>query len=55
MASNIKLPNNSVLKIHENTFHFIDRFEELVFVKSSRPSSSDIGKLFFTSAPKWVD
>ena len=50
-----KLPEKSALNVKKNTFNFIDSFEGLYIDKNISITSTEIGKAFFASCPKWVE
>lgn len=50
-----KLPDKSVLNDTKKTFNYIDSFDGLYIDKDLSITSTDIGKAFFTSGPKWVE
>jgi len=50
-----KLPEKSVLNDKKKTFNYIDSFEGLYIDKDISVTSTEIGKAFFASGPKWVE
>jgi len=50
-----KLPEKSVLNDKKKTFNYIDSFEGLYIDKNVSVTSTEIGKAFFVSGPKWVE
>jgi hypothetical protein len=49
------LPEKSALNDENKTFNYMDSFEGLYIDKDIRVTSTDIGKAFFASGPKWVE
>jgi len=49
------LPDNSILKIDEKSFDYIDSFQGDFADKNGSITSTEIGKSFFASSPKWID
>lgn len=50
-----ELPLNSMLRAFEEKYDSIDSFLGKVSAGEKSLTSTEIGKAFFTSAPKWVD
>ncbi len=48
------LPENSIVK-SESSFEFIDGFKGRFVDKNNEINIQTIGKLFFTTGPKWID
>ncbi|MBL0292749.1 MAG: DUF2867 domain-containing protein [Saprospiraceae bacterium] len=49
------LPVKSILKTVENQFDYVDSFQGNFVDKNGNIGSTEIGKYFFESGPKWVD
>lgn len=49
------LPNKSLLKTGGNVYDYVDSFQGDFVDKNGIISSTEIGKSFFASSPKWVD
>ena len=49
------LPDNSLLNSNDKKYDYLDSFEGTVVDKENKLKSADLGKAFFSSAPKWVD
>lgn len=49
------IPNLSILKKDEKSFHYIDSFQSQCVTKQTDCDISSIGKLFLSSSPKWAD
>ncbi len=49
------LPVKSILKTDENQFDYVDSFQGNFVDKNGNIGSTEIGKYFFESGPKWVD
>src|SRR5690554_2328935 len=50
-----KIPEYSIMKNDENSFHYIDSFQsENIIIRTDNDVIS-IGRLFLTSGPKWAD
>lgn len=50
-----KIPEDSILKKHEKSFHYIDSFQSQNLIMSTDNDVISIGRLFLTSGPKWAD
>lgn len=50
-----KIPDYSILKKNEKSFHYIDSFQSDSLTIGSDNDVISIGKLFLTSGPKWAD
>jgi hypothetical protein len=48
------LPDNSLLFRTRNKYDYVDSFQGLIIDKKNKLNSTDIGKAFFSSAPKWI-
>lgn len=55
MVTTSKIPNNSILKSSENSFDYIDSYQKSFKDETDKIDSTKIGKMFFTSGPKWID
>ncbi|MDF1613231.1 DUF2867 domain-containing protein [Stygiobacter electus] len=53
--SKTRLPNGSILKSEEKSFGYLDSFQGVFFDKGNFVSISEIGRLFFSSVPNWVE
>ncbi|POS02025.1 uncharacterized protein DUF2867 [Flavobacterium croceum DSM 17960] len=53
--SKAKLPDKSLLKIDEKSYDYIDSFQGNFIDKNGNIDITKIGKLFFSSGPKWID
>ena len=49
------LPDKSILKADEKEFDYIDSFQGYFVDKDGIVDSTEIGKSFFASGPKWID
>jgi hypothetical protein len=49
-----KLPDNSILKNSETKYNYVDSFQGTLSDNKNSVNSTDIGKAFFSSGPKWV-
>jgi len=49
------LPEKSILKSEETMYDYIDSYHGDFNDKNGKITSTEIGKLFFTSSPEWVD
>lgn len=49
------LPDQSRLKPAEQAYHYIDSFEGAFADRKIEVSSTDVGRAFFMSAPKWIN
>jgi hypothetical protein len=49
------LPNGSILKSEEKSFGYLDSFQRDFFDRGNFVSISEIGRLFFSSVPDWVE
>ena len=50
-----KIPEYSIMKNDENSFHYIDSFQSQNISISADYDVISLGKLFLTSGPKWAD
>lgn len=50
-----KLPNNSILKKNIKKYDYIDSYQGELIDNEKNVSSTEIGKAFFTSVPKWAE
>ena len=48
------LPNNSILNTPNKEYGYVDSFQGVINDNENKFSSTDIGKAFFSSGPKWV-
>ena len=55
MVTSSKIPNSSTLKSDENSFDYVDSYQNLFLDETDRIDITKIGKLFFASGPKWID
>lgn len=55
MVMTSEIPNNSILKSDENSFDYIDSYQKYFKDETGKIDSTKIGKMFFTSSPKWID
>lgn len=53
--SKTRLPNGSILKSEEKSFGYLDSFQGVFFDKKNFVSIFEIGRLFFSSVPDWVE
>ncbi|MBX3254646.1 MAG: DUF2867 domain-containing protein [Chitinophagaceae bacterium] len=49
------LPDKSLLNQTYKKYDYVDSFQGLIIDKENKLRSTDIGKAFFSSAPKWID
>lgn len=49
------LPDKSILKTDEKQFDYVDSFQGNFVDKNGIIGSTEIGKSFFASGPKWID
>ena len=49
------LPENSLLKTNNMAYDYVDSFQEPFIDKFQKIGTTEIGKLFFSSGPKWID
>ncbi len=49
-----KLPDNSILKNSEIRYDYVDSFQGTISDDKNILISTDIGKAFFSSGPKWI-
>ena len=49
------LPDKSLLKIDEKSYDYIDSFQGHFIDKYQKIGTTEIGKSFFLSGPKWID
>jgi hypothetical protein len=49
------LPDHSILKQSGNTYDFVDSYQSSFYDKEQTIGAAQIGKLFFTSGPKWIE
>ncbi len=49
------LPNHSLLNSSGNTFDYVDSFQASLYDHGNKFTSTDIGRAFFSSGPKWVE
>lgn len=50
-----KLPERSALNIKKNAFSYMESFESLYIDQNTSITSTEIGKAFFASCPKWAE
>lgn len=50
-----KIPDYSILKKDEKSFHYIDSFQSQNLIIRNDNDVINIGRLFLTSGPKWAD
>ena len=50
-----ELPENSLLKTDNVTYDYIDSFQGQFIDKFQKIGTTEIGKSFFSSGPKWID
>jgi hypothetical protein len=50
-----ELPENSLLKTNSMTYDYVDSFQGQFNDKFQKIGTTEIGKLFFSSGPKWID
>lgn len=50
-----ELPNKSILQMDKKYFDYIDSFQGEFIDKNEIIGSTEIGKLFFTCGPKWIE
>lgn len=50
-----KLPVNSLLNKRNNMYDYIDSFESVFIDNEKKVKPADVGKLFFSGGPKWID
>lgn len=50
-----EIPKNSLLKNNNITYDYIDSFKGQFYDKFQKIGTTEIGKLFFSSSPKWID
>ncbi|MFA5210601.1 MAG: DUF2867 domain-containing protein [Proteiniphilum sp.] len=50
-----KIPEYSIMKNDENSFHYIDSFQSENLIIRTDNDVISIGRLFLTSGPKWAD
>jgi hypothetical protein len=48
------LPDNSLLNQTDKKYDYVDSFQGSIIDNGNKLNSTDIGKAFFSSAPKWV-
>lgn len=48
------LPNNSILNTSNKEYDYVDSFQGVLNDNENKFTSTDIGKAFFSSGPKWV-
>lgn len=48
------LPNNSLLKPDERVYDYVDSFQGVFTDKNDNITSTEVGKSFFLSGPRWV-
>ena len=53
--STTTLPDNSLLNNNPQKYDYIDSFQSEINDPNNKIVSSDVGKAFFSSAPKWVE
>lgn len=49
------LPANSVLHTAHKAYDYVDSFQSALVDTENSCTSTDVGKAFFTSSPKWVE
>jgi len=50
-----EIPKNSLLKTNNMTYDYIDSFQGQFIDKFQNIGTTEIGKSFFSSGPKWID
>ncbi|TDB62786.1 DUF2867 domain-containing protein [Arundinibacter roseus] len=50
-----EIPKNSLLKTNNMTYDYIDSFQGEYIDKFQNIGTTEIGKSFFSSGPKWID
>lgn len=50
-----ELPENSLLKTNSMTYDYVDSFQGQFNDKFQKIGTTEIGKSFFSSGPKWID
>ncbi len=48
------LPKNSILNVSNKKYNYVDCFQGVLNDIENKFTSTDIGKSFFSSGPKWV-
>ena len=49
------LPDKSMLNCNSKIYDYVDSFQGIVVDREDKLKSVDLGRAFFSSAPKWVD
>lgn len=55
MVTQYEIPNNSTLKSYETSFDYVDCYQSSFCDKEDKIDIIKIGKLFFASAPNWIN
>ena len=55
MIDSGKIPDSSILKTADKSFDYADSFQSSFTDETNKIDATKIGKLFFTSGPKWID
>ena len=50
-----EIPKKSLLKTNNMTYDYIDSFQGQFYDKYQNIGTTEIGKSFFSSGPKWID
>lgn len=50
-----ELPDKSILKESSKNYDYIDSYQTVFLNSKNNISSTEIGKCFFSSSPKWID
>lgn len=53
--SKTKIPKNSLLNSNNMTYDYIDSYQGQFIDKFQNIGTTEVGKLFFSSGPKWID
>jgi len=55
MVKKYRIPDNSILKMDDKSFDYVDCYQSSFMDEANKIDITKIGKLFFTSGPKWVN
>lgn len=55
MITKTTLPKNSILRTDDKSYDYVDSFQGTLTDTNNQLTSTDIGKAFFSSGPKWVE
>lgn len=55
MIHKCEIPDNSILKKADQSFDYVDSYQGSFTDQTNKIDATRIGKLFFTSGPKWMD